>query len=146
MLELLTEPSWKRFIRQHNVDSEALAREYLNTRIISGYGDGYGFWIVEPRDLGKPIGICGLIKRDYLDQADLGFGFLEQYWGQGYAEEASQSTISYAFETLKLPFLAAITIPENAQSIRLLERLGFQLVGEVTDPDGERVTVYEIRK
>ena len=146
MLRLLTESSWKRFIRRHDVDSEALAQDYLKTRIISGYGKGYGFWIVELRESGEAMGICGLIKRYYLEQVDLGFGFLEQYWGQGYAKEASQAAIGYAFETLKLPCLAAVTSPENTPSIRLLERLGFQLSGEMTDPDSERIAVYKIRK
>lgn len=146
MLNLLTEPSWKRFIRQHDVDSETLALEYLNTRIISAYGEGYGFWVVQLRDSGEAIGVCGLIKRDYLPQADIGFAFLEEHWSKGYAEEAARTTIEHTFESLELPCLSAVTIPENSQSIRLLEKLDFQFSLEMTDPNDELVAVYEIRK
>ena len=145
MLKLLTEPSWKRFIRDHDVETKSAALSYLNNNIISGYGEGYGFWIVQEAKSNQPIGICGLIKRDYLEHADIGFGFLEQHWGKGYAAEASRAVISYAFQTLKLPTLLAITRPENRLSIRLLTQLGFRFLNERTDPAGQQVAVYDLQ-
>lgn len=142
MLQLLSEPAWKQFIRDHNVVSETGALEYLTSRIINQYGNGLGFWIVELTATEEPLGICGLIKRDYLDQVDIGFALLEKHWGKSYAVEAAQSTIEYAFNNLKLPRLLAITIPDNVRSIRLLNRLGFQLSAEKVDPDGQSISEF----
>lgn len=144
MLRLLTEPSWSRFIRSHDVDSEPAARAYLQDRIIPGYGAGLGFWVVELQKTETPVGICGLIKRDHLEHPDLGFALLEQYWGLGYAREASEAVISYARKTLGLNELLAISSPDNTSSHGLLERLGFQQVGESTSPDGQRSINYRM--
>jgi len=144
MLRLLTEPSWSRFIRSHDVDSESAARTYLQDRIIPGYGTGLGFWVVELQKTATPIGICGLIKRDYLVQPDLGFALLEQYWGQGYAREASEAVISYARKDLGLTELIAISSPDNTSSHGLLERLGFQHEGESISPEGQISVNYRL--
>jgi RimJ/RimL family protein N-acetyltransferase len=45
---------------------------------------------------GLPIGICGLVKRNYLDDIDLGYALLPRYWGQGYAYEAAKAVLDYA--------------------------------------------------
>ncbi len=146
MLRLLNEPSWRRFITEHSVDSEEAARAYLRERILAGYGSGLGFWLIESKEDGSPLGICGLIKRDYLDHIDLGFALLEQYWGQGYAAEAARSTIDYAFEELELDELWAVTVPANDNSIRLLEKLGFQFLHITRDPIDEEVAVYALSR
>ena len=145
MLKLLNEPSWRRFIRDHDVVSEAAALDYLCNNIIACYGDGYGFWIVQPTGSAKPAGVCGLIKRDYLQHVDIGFGFLEEHWGKGYAEEAAQAVMRYAIDDLHLPILCAVTRPDNSQSIKLLHRLGFAFTHEMTDPIDQVVAVYEFK-
>jgi RimJ/RimL family protein N-acetyltransferase len=136
-LRLLTEPSWARFIRKHDVDTEVTARKYLQDRIIAAYGGGKGFWITALRESAEPIGICGIIKRDALELPDLGFALLEQYWGKGYAREASETTITYARESLGLAELLAISNPDNIRSHTLLARLGFVREGTTESPDGE---------
>jgi RimJ/RimL family protein N-acetyltransferase len=146
MLGLLSEAGWRRFISEHSVDSQETARAYLQERIIAGYVNGMGFWLIESKASGKPLGICGLIKRDYLAQADLGFALLEQHWGCGYASEASRATIDYAFEELALSELLAVTVPENARSIRLLEHLGFQYQRKTRDPKDEEVSIYSLSR
>ncbi|MCI5107902.1 MAG: GNAT family N-acetyltransferase [Pseudomonadales bacterium] len=146
MLRLLNEPSWRRFITDHSVDSEEAARAYLQERILPGYRSGLGFCLLESSQDGSPLGICGLIKRDYLEHIDLGFALLEQYWGQGYAAEAARATIDYAFGELALDELWAVTVPANANSIRLLERLGFQYLHNTRDPKDEAVAVYALSR
>jgi RimJ/RimL family protein N-acetyltransferase len=146
MLSLLSEPSWRRFITDHSVDSEDKAGTYLRERIISGYGSGLGFWLIESKADSSPLGICGLIKRDYLEHIDLGFALLEQYWGHGYAAEAARSTIDYACAELGLDELWAVTVPANDNSIRLLERLGFQFLHTTRDPLDEEVAVYALSR
>lgn len=127
ILQLLNSPGWLRYIGDRNVRSEADAKNYLENGPMKSYRDnGYGLWLVALKESGKPIGMCGLIKRDYLEHRDIGFAFLPEYTGKGYAEESAQAVIDYARNTLLLPVVAAITVPGNASSIKLLEKLGLR--------------------
>ena len=56
---------------------------------------------------------------------DLGYRFLKQAWGKGYATESSKAAVEYAFNTLKLPVIYAIADRGNLQSRRVLEKCGF---------------------
>ena len=145
MLQLLTEPSWERFIRATGVRTEEEARAHLEEKFIPAYADGLGFWLVESIETGQPMGVCGLAQRPYLEHIDLGFAFLEEYWGRGYAEEAAFSAIDYARDVLGKNILWAITVSDNAASIRLLQRLGFNYLEDVTKPEGDKVSVFELK-
>ena len=86
---------------------------------------GFGLWLVERKDDGAPLGICGLVKREQLEDVDLGFAFLPRYWLQGYARESAQGVLDYARGALGLQHVVAITSPDNHASSKLLEKLGF---------------------
>jgi RimJ/RimL family protein N-acetyltransferase len=92
---------------------------------------GVGLWAVELRESGAPIGMCGLVKRETLEDFDLGFAFLPEHRGKGYALEASQGVLSYVKGVMKLKRLAAIVNRDNLPSARLLVKLGFELTGEM---------------
>jgi RimJ/RimL family protein N-acetyltransferase len=81
--------------------------------------------------------MCGLIKRDYLPQPDIGFAFLPAFTGKGYAFEAATATIAYAKEILHLPTILAITLPTNLKSIHLLNKIGLQFSNMVTEPGAQ---------
>ena len=100
-----------------------------------------GFWVVVFRDTQQPIGICGLVKRPYLEKHDLGFAFLEEVWGTGVAKEAVVSCLSYA-DSLGLAEICAITVEENIQSIGLLKKLVFRFLKHTVNPDEETLEVY----
>jgi RimJ/RimL family protein N-acetyltransferase len=138
ILQLLNEPSWLRWIGDRGVRTLAQAGEYIRTGPQASYArDGFGFYLVlRPVDQAS-LGICGLVKRDFLPAPDLGFAFLPDYWGQGYAVEAARATIKFARSHLNLEELAAITDPENEASHKLLRRLGFMAAGDVTYPDDD---------
>jgi RimJ/RimL family protein N-acetyltransferase len=87
---------------------------------------GFGLYLAELKDEGVPIGICGLIKRDALEDVDLGFAFLPGFRGKGYASEAAAATMEYGKNVLGLKRIAAITVQDNDASIKLLEKLGFR--------------------
>lgn len=144
MLELLSEPAWQKFISKHEVDSVPAALAYMEERIFPAYEKGMGFWLVAEKSSQLPIGICGLIKRPYLEQVDLGFAFLERVWGQGIAQEAALSVIDYARSTLQLPELWAITVVENGQSISLLKKLGFAFARNISNPEGETLELFSL--
>jgi RimJ/RimL family protein N-acetyltransferase len=78
-----------------------------------------------------PIGVCGLLQRPELAHPDLGFALLDEYSGQGYAFAACQAVLEHALTVLKLENILAIVLPTNTRSVKLLERLGFVLMGNV---------------
>ena len=145
ILGLLNDPAWMRFIGDRGVRTVEAARAYLEERMISMYARlGFGLWMVELKEGGKPAGICGLVKRDALPEVDLGFAFMPEYRGRGYAYESALAVREHAVGALGLARLLAITSPANAASVRLLERLGFAHEREMPWAGDEKdvVSVY----
>jgi RimJ/RimL family protein N-acetyltransferase len=139
MFGLLNEPSWLRCIGDRGVKSVADARNYiLNGPIASYEKHGFGFYIVELKQTGIQLGICGLAKRDFLDDVDIGYAFLPQFWGQGYAFEAARAVLLYAQNELGLKRIVATTRTENTSSARLLGKLGLHLQQMIKSSDGTR--------
>lgn len=125
MLGLLNEPSFHQYIGDRGVRSIDDAQAYIRNGPIASYAQfGFGLWLVLQRDGGTPIGMCGLLKRDALPDADIGFAFRPGFWGQGYALESAAAVAAHAHTGFGLTRLAAIVQPDNAASIRLLEKLG----------------------
>lgn len=145
MLQLLSQKSWKKYIADHDIQDVVGARDHLSTKILPGYKNGRGLWLVALRSSGEAIGICGLVERDFLEDTDLGFAFLETHQGKGFAAEASYAVIEYSRKQLGLASLLAITVPENDNSIKLLQKLGFSFKEELSNPDEKRLSVYELR-
>lgn len=133
IVRLLNEPSFVRNIGDRGVRTVEQASSYLENGPLESYErNGFGLYLVELREDGAPIGICGLLKREELDDVDLGFSLMPEYWGCGYAFEAASAVKQYAREVLGVARLAAITAPHNAPSARLLEKLGFTFERMIT--------------
>ncbi len=140
MLDLLNQPSFIQFIGDRGVRTLDDAREFILTRYIAAYERlGFGIYLTLLRESKIPIGICGLVKRDGLDNVDIGYAFLPQYWSQGYASESVSAVLAYARNTLGIRRILGITTPDNASSIRVLEKAGFtfgrmiQLAGDESE-------------
>jgi ribosomal-protein-alanine N-acetyltransferase len=145
IFELLNTPGWKQFIGDRHIDSLDDATNYLIKGPLASYEQhGFGAWLVTLKSTGQAIGICGLFKRDYLDQPDLGFAFLPALEASGMAYEASLATLTYIKEHFDFNNLYATTTNVNLRSKRLLERCGFILTGTVTLPDGETLLLYTL--
>src|SRR5438045_6806067 len=71
ILELVNDPSWIRFIGDRNVHSVEDTRTYLKKLMQSYTENGFGLYLVERKTDGEPLGMCGLVKRDTLPDADL---------------------------------------------------------------------------
>lgn len=145
MLALLNDPAWIRFIGDRGVRTIEAARAYLQERLIPPYTKlGFGLWMVEVREEGRPAGICGLVRRDTLPEVDLGFAFLPEFRRTGYGYESALAVRDYATGALGLARLLAITSPANTDSIRLLERLGFSRERDMSWAGDEKdvVAVY----
>ncbi len=143
ILRLLNEPSWLANIGDRGVRTIADAQRYMEKGPMDMYGRlGFGLYLV-CLATEVPIGLCGLLKRESLDDVDLGFAFLPEHWGQGYAHESSTAVLSYASNTLGLARVVAITTIRNDASRKLLERLGFSLQRHVRlEPDVEELLLY----
>lgn len=113
------------------------ARAYILNGPVDMYARlGFGLYIVELKKGGSPIGICGLVKRDFLADVDIGFAFLPQYWQQGYAYESASAALTYATEVIGLKRLVAITAVDNHRSAKLLEKLGLRFERMINYPNG----------
>jgi RimJ/RimL family protein N-acetyltransferase len=127
IVELLNQPSFIRFIGDKKVRTIEDARNYIQTGPLDSYKRyGFGSCMVQLKDTNEPIGMCGLLKRDALEHPDLGFAFLPEAWGKGYAFEAASAALLQARDVLRLGRILAITNPDNDSSMKLLNRLGFQ--------------------
>jgi RimJ/RimL family protein N-acetyltransferase len=148
ILTLVNDPAWLRFIGDKNVRTQSDARRYIEAGPAAMYAQrGFGLWLAERREDGVPIGMCGLIKRDALPDIDLGFAFLPAFRGNGYAFEAAQAAIDFAWRRLGLARVVAITAPDNDDPVRLLERLGFRFerMLRLAD-DAQAVRLYAARR
>jgi RimJ/RimL family protein N-acetyltransferase len=127
ILRLLNEPSFLQFIGDKGVRTLEDARAYIRTGPVDSYDrHGFGLYLAVQKDDGVPIGICGLLKREALADVDVGFAFLPEYWSKGYAFESASAVLVYARRVLGLKRIVAITSPDNAGSIRVLEKLGLR--------------------
>lgn len=136
--ELLNDDDFLKFIGDRGVRTVDDAIEYLKQGPLEMYERlGFGLWCVELKTTHTTIGICGLLKRDWLDDVDIGFAFLSEFRGRGYAFEASRAVIAHAIDTLGIQRLAAIVSPANAKSQSLLGRLGMRYRSLVRAPNGD---------
>lgn len=143
ILDLLNQPSFLRYIGDKGVRNIEDAVRYLETGPLASYERvGFGLYLVELKKTGAPIGLCGLLKRDTLPDADVGFALLPDYRSQGYAFEAASAVMTYGREVLGLRRILAITSPDNHDSIRLLEKIGLRFEGLVTLPEQGEVRLF----
>lgn len=127
----------------------------LLERIIAHHAQqGWGYWAIEVRPGGEPIGLCGLMhvpfEAFFTPAVEISWRLSEKWQGQGLAKEAAQTVLNCAFECLKLDRVVAYTVTGNAPSWGLMERLGMRKIGEFDNPEfseGHRLRrnlVYEI--
>jgi len=125
VLELVNDTAWLQYIGDKHVHNLEDARNYIRKGPLDMYArHGFGLYMVTLRT-GTRIGMCGLIKRDGLEDVDLGFALLARYRGRGYAQEAAAAVLDYGRKALGLKRIVAITSPDNLRSIQVLENIGF---------------------
>jgi len=139
---LNSHPEVMRFTGEPPLNSLEDARQ-----AIADYPDfetvGYGRWACVLKDTRAIIGFCGLKYLPDLNEVDVGFRFLPEYWGQGIATETCTACIAFGFDVLNLNRIMGLVLTENEASIRVLEKCGLTKHGEIMY-DGERALKYEI--
>ncbi len=125
IVEQVNDPLWRKYIGQRDVQNDEDARAYLVRGQLAMYErHGFGLWAVETRADNTVVGMCGLIRREGLDDVDIGFALLPLQRGQGYALEAAAATLRHGHEVLALARIVAITAPDNQRSAALLAAIG----------------------
>jgi RimJ/RimL family protein N-acetyltransferase len=106
---------------------------------------GYGMYAVELKATGELLGRAGYLDPPGWPGFEVGWLLGRGYWGKGYALEAAKVCLDYAFGDLGQDRVISLIRPENARSIRVAEKLGETLAGEV-ELLGGTALVYEKRK
>ncbi len=144
MLELLNDPAYILNIADRGVRDVEGARRYLEERWRASYAEhGFGLWVVVHRETGASTGLCGLVRRDGLDDVDIGYAFLPAFRGRGFALESALGVKAHARDVVGLTRLVAIVTPGNTRSIQVLERLGMRFERTLRLPgDASDVALY----
>ncbi|MBQ5947215.1 GNAT family N-acetyltransferase [Massilia sp. ST3] len=142
-LELVNDPAFIEHIGDRGLRTVEDARRALREGPLAMHAlRGHSLYLVERLEDGAPVGLSGLIKRDSLDDVDIGYAFLPRYRGLGYALEAGHGVVRHA-RALGIPRLVAITTPGNAASIGLLLKLGLRFERQASlAPSEPPVNVY----
>ena len=157
VLQLNSDPEVVKYVHEPILETEEQAREILISRILPQYKKDLGRWAIHIKDNKGFIGWCGLKYRPELDEIDLGYRLSQKAWGRGFATEAAQHTLDHGFKTLKLEVITGRTHIENMASIKVLEKIGMNFIGEgivddcpvrtytkscrYSDPAGHKTTV-----
>lgn len=127
IVELLNQPSFIRNIGDRGVRNADDARRYLRDGPMAMYEQfGFGLWRASRRSDDAFVGMCGLLKRDILPDVDIGYAFLPEHWGQGYAFEAADATLAHGAGKFGLKRIIGVVSDHNAASIRVLEKIGMR--------------------
>ena len=138
VLTLLNTKGWIEFIGDRNVHTYEDALTYIN-KIINTQNLFY--WVVRIKDKNIPIGIISFLKRSYLENFDIGFAFLPEYNGNGYAYEAAKEILSMVSIIPEYSPVLATTVPQNVNSIKLLIKLGLHFEKEI-EVEKEKLHIY----
>ncbi|WP_462173170.1 GNAT family N-acetyltransferase [Pseudoalteromonas xiamenensis] len=146
IFKLLNEEGFLQFIGDRGIKQKEDAEKYIESAFFNSYAT-HGLcspFIVSDIE-GRAVGIAGFYHRPSMQCPDLGFAFLKEIEGQGYAFEACQEILSFAAESLKLKTVAGILMPSNQRSKSLLKRLGFKELGNIViNPNLEKVLLMHI--
>ncbi len=146
LIELLNQPSFKKNIGERYVTDEKSALNFLQDGPWLTYPRDIGMHCVKIKKTGEAIGLVGLMRRDYLNMPDLGYAFLEQYHGVGFASEAAREVVNWAHFDKGYRRICAIVNQDNQPSIDLLEKLAFNFAKTTAQlpNDMANVSYYEL--
>ena len=137
-------------VSRHTGDGGIVSKEEIERRIVENvFGDyekhGFGRLAVELKGENKFIGFTGLKYLEDMDEVDLGYRFMKEYWGKGIATESAEACVNLGFNTLGLKRLIAMVLPENIGSIRVLEKLNFEYEKDIIE-DNQLAKIYSLIK
>lgn len=122
--------------------------EYLGNHVRHWERHGLGFYLLHDRSAGAAIGLGGLrtMELDGVTELEVGYGFVPGHWGRGLATEATQAFLGIAVELAEFATVVAVIHPDNAASVRVIQRLGFDLDRTFQHEQGERLIYRRERR
>ena len=146
--QLMNTPKFIKYIGDRNIKSIEAAKNYIRNKMLPQLNSlGYSNYSLIRKSDDSKIGTCGLYDREGMDGIDIGFAFLPEYEGQGFAYEATNRLKEAAFEEFEIEEIKAITSKENISSQKLLEKLGLEMAGTIKLPnEEEELLLYKIEK
>ncbi len=130
LLELNSDPEVVKYLHEPTLQTIEQAQKVITDIILPQYRNNLGRWAITTKADNNFIGWCGLKYRPELDEIDLGYRLMQKAWGKGFATEAAQETLNYGFGILKLPIITGKAHIENLASIKVLEKIGMNFIGE----------------
>jgi len=122
-----------------------LSSDWIERQIARYMNDGYGLWLAEERNSGKPVGQVGLVRQQIngADETEVGYMIHKPYWRHGFATEGALACRDYAFNTLNKPRVISLVREDNAASRGVAENLGMEVVGRAPH-GGADALVYAV--
>lgn len=118
-------PEVLRYTGEQPQQSLGDVREILLSRPLRDYAvHGFGRMVCMEKSSGRLVGFCGLKYLDDLREVDIGYRFLPDCWGKGYATESARAIIDDGVRRHGLSRLIGLVLPVNAASARVLGKLG----------------------
>ncbi|WP_407534910.1 GNAT family N-acetyltransferase [Elizabethkingia miricola] len=143
LLDLYNRPKFIQYIGDKNLRSIDDAQTYIQNRFLPQLErSGYGNYTITLKENNEIIGAVGIFEREGLPIMDIGYSFLEEYEGNGYAYEAAIKVKEIGMKDFGLEKLSAITSKENFASQKLLGKLGLAYVKDISLPNEDEVLMY----
>lgn len=145
LLQLLNSEGWKKYIGDRNVHTLEEAEVYFSTRWVGMMSNPHcGMYIIKLHD-GTRVGTNSLVQRDFLDTVDIGYAFLDEHGGKGYATEATSIFLDYVMNDLGYQKVLGFCLTSHPASMRIMDKLGMTK-GEAFMDKGEECVLYSIEK
>jgi RimJ/RimL family protein N-acetyltransferase len=136
VFEFSSNPEVLSYTGEKPLTQKSQAMDIIRNIWFSDYAKyGFGRWAVIHKQDNKLFGFAGLKYLADIDEVDIGYRFLPQYWGQGLATEAAIPFMKYGFEDLKLKKIIGIAMEENIASCKILEKIGLEYYQTVLYPN-----------
>lgn len=137
-------------VSKYTGDGGVVSKEEIERRIIENvFGDykkhGFGRLAVELKEENKFIGFTGLKYLEDMDEVDLGYRFMKEYWGKGIATETGKACLDLGVNQLGLNRIIAMVLPDNIGSIRVLQKLHFNYEKDIIE-EGELAKLFALEK
>ncbi len=137
-------------VSRYTADGGVVSKKEIERRIVENvFGDyekhGFGRLAVELKGENKFIGFTGLKYLEDMNEVDLGYRFMKEYWGKGIATESARACVNLGFETIGLSKIIAMVLPENRGSIRVIEKLNFEYEKDIIE-DNQLAKIYSLIK
>ena len=130
ILELNNDPEIVKYVHEPTLKTLGEAEKILINNILPQYENNLGRWAIHIKEDNEFIGWCGLKYRPEVDEIDLGYRLMQKAWGKGYATEAAWHTLDHGFRVLDLKLITGRAHIENIASIKVLEKIGMNFIGE----------------